>query len=454
MKQNNKLEYHIPLILAAILLSAVSIPMTAMPYCYSEASLMTDSIMYLNSNGLGLVYNNGYVEFPNFFALIYYGIAKILGTGAMMLHITAMAFSAISMIIAYKFGKFFFSVQAGVMSAALMCVQNVYMAQTGLVLPQMMLNACILGGMHLFFREKYLGSTILMTLAALTDISGVVASGILIIAYLRIQYRDWSSGKSVLLAMPIIIWIAVQSASLMVCGKFSMRYNGTSLSNFVENIYFVSAAQNRFAITGVILIVLIVNKIKKTTQYFVRDMGANSVMMILGLYICNSLTGNTESWNLAAISLLAVLAGCAISTLPISYPNKYIITCLLMVTSMASILTDHSVDDASVRYKTKIKVDLRTVNMIESSANEGDYVLCDQNFKRLISNPELGYAQGIKLTLLDITDDEGITESMADWAIYSNFDTLSTSIRESENLVKNSTIFINNYSNEIYKRKR
>ncbi len=436
------------------MLMAVAVPMITMPYCYSEASLMTDSIMYLKDNGLGLVYNNGYVEFPNLFALLYYGLAKILGTGALMMHITAMAFSALSIMIAYKFGKFFFSVQAGVMSAALMCVQNVYMAQTGLVLPQMMLNACILGGMHMFFREKYLGSTILMTLAALTDISGIMASGILIIAYLRIKYRDWSAGKSMLLAMPIIIWIAMQSASLMICGKFSMRYYQTSLANFAENIYFVSAAQNRFAITAIILIVLIVNKIKKTTQYFVRDMAANGVMMILGLYICNSLIDNTESWNLTSISLLAILAGCAISTLPISYPNKYIITCLLMVTSMASILTDMSVDDASVRYKTKIKVDMKTVNMIESSANDGDYVLCDGNFKRLISNPELGYAHGNRLTLLDMADDEGITESMADWAIYSNFDTLSTSIRESDILVKNSTIFINDYSNEIYKRKR
>ena len=453
MKQNNTLEFHIPLILALLMTAAGTLPMMDLPYCSSETELMTDSILYMKNNGLGLIYNNGYVEFPNIFAIIYYGIASLPGTGKLIMHITAAVFSVISIITAYKFGKFFFSVQAGVMSASIMCVQNVFMAQTGLVLPQMMLNACILGGFYLYFREKYLGCSIMMSLAAMTDITGLAAAAFLLVSYLKIKYREWSTGKNILLAVPIFLWVAYESASLIICGKLSIRYHDTSIDNFAENLYFIFADQFRFVISGLVVILFIINKLRKNTQYFVKDMGQNCIGMIAVIYICNSLIDNNQSWNLTTVSLLSVLAGCCISTIPISYQNKYIITCGLIIASLAGIFNDQNINDASIKYKNRIKVDMKTASMINESARDGEHILCDQYFKKIFSLPELGYITNNKLKVFDIDLTDEVCTSMADWAVASSGDTLSYQVREIGNLGKVSSVYMNGYCNEIYRKK-
>ena len=119
-----KLKFYIPLIIALATLLAISLPLLGLPYCYSETTLLSDSIFYMKNHGIGLVFNGENVELPDLFSLVYSLLAMIT-TNQIVLHLFAMVFPALAIYFAFQFGKFFFSVQGGVIAASIMTVQNV-----------------------------------------------------------------------------------------------------------------------------------------------------------------------------------------------------------------------------------------------------------------------------------------------------------------------------------------
>ncbi len=436
------------------LMSAVCVPLLSLPYCKSESQLMSEQIIYMQSNGIDLVFNNQYVELPNLFSVIFSQITQYISNNITIIHAISLVFSLLCVWVAYKFGKFFFSVQAGVMSAAIMTVQNVFLAQSGLCLPQMMLNACILGCMYMFFREKYGWCTLLGTLASLIDISGIACAVFVIVSYLKIKYKEWSMSKNLMLTIPIACWFVYESFSLILCGKLSMRTPDFDLRNFAENLYFIFADQYRFVISAILIVVIISNMISKNIQYFVREMAKHGVCLLILLYLINSALGNTPSWNLTAISLLAILTGCAISSLPISYYSKYMMACAIIAASSASLVFSHESNDAYVNYKSAVKVDKKTVELIEKHVEDNASIICDAHMRRIMSYYNLGYKNTYqKLTI--IKQDNDSTAASGNWAILNTADTSAAAIaiRQNGDFHKMTSIYTNGYQNEIFRKK-
>jgi len=445
-----RLKFYIPLIIAVAMLLAVSLPLLGLPYCYSETRLLGDSIFYMKDHGIGLVFNHGSVELPDFFSLMY-GILSMITTNQVALHLCAMVFPALAIYVAFQFGKFFFSVQGGVIAAAIMTVQNVFIAQSGLVLPSMMLNSCILGGFYLYFREKYKGCTVLMCMAALTDITGLVAAMLLLISYFRIKYKEWRMNDNLLMALPVALWIVYQAISLGVCGKFSIRHCDFSFANFAHNAWFIFIAQHRWAMTAVLLAVLAVNTVNKNMLYYVKEMAWKGAAMFGLLYLTNSVFSSDDGYSLVPISLMSVYTGCAIATLHTSYYSKYIVACAVMAAAALGITDRSSVGDAYVNYKSKVKVDMKTVDLLSASAKVYEPILCDQYLAKFISNSDYGYVS--RFTVLQCSSSESSIQPQ--WLIYSNFasDPHILLLREYETYEKKHTIYIGDCLNEIYCQK-
>ncbi|MCQ2251235.1 MAG: hypothetical protein MJZ66_09025 [Bacteroidales bacterium] len=452
MKQNSKIEFHIPLVIALALLCAVCIPLLQLPFCQSESQLFSDSIMYITNHGIGPVNNGKFVELPELFSLIFSQITTYITGDISILHAIAMISALMSIYVAYKFGKFFFSVQAGVMAASLMTVQNVFLAQSGLCLPQMMLNASILGSIYMFFREKYGWCTVLTCIATMIDITGLATSLFVIISYLRIKYKEWSSSKNVMLSIPIILWFLYELASLIICGRYSIRTISFSPMNFVDNLYFVFVDQYRFVVSAILLVAIISNLISKNIQYFVREMAKDGAWLLILLYLVNSCFSNQPGWNLTAVSLLAILTGCAISNLPISYYSKYIIACALMAVCSLSLLSRDKTNDGFVNYKSAVKVDKKTVELIEKHLEDGDRLMCDKHFERLLKRDYLGYRENkTDIVLMEPTSLPELKNKA--WAVINAADTTEAaqSIRQDPSFSKLTSIYVNGYMNEIYR---
>ena len=130
----NKLEYHIPLIITALMALAIKIPCFFIPLCYSEAQLYTDKVFSLKNSGLTTVFaSDGSVQLPDLFSVLTACFSRFVSSENVFLHTFSLIFAILSVITAYKFGKFFFSVYGGVISAALMTVQNVFLAQLAIL---------------------------------------------------------------------------------------------------------------------------------------------------------------------------------------------------------------------------------------------------------------------------------------------------------------------------------
>ena len=443
-----KLKFYIPLIIAAAMLLAVTLPVLGLPYCYSEVQLLGDSVFYMKNHGIGLVFNGETVELPDLFSLIFSLFARI-STNPIWLHALAMIFPALTIWIAFQFGKFFFSVQGGVIGAAIMTAQNVFLAQSGLILPNMMLNVCILGGVYLFFREKYKGCTALMCAATLTDITGLIAACYLLIAYYRLKYREWKMNENLLMALPVALWFVYQAISLGICGKFSMRHCDFSFMNFAHNAWFIFIAQHRWAMTAVLLAVLAVNTVNKNMLYFVKEMAWKGAAVFGLLYVTNSIMSADESSCLVPISLMAIYTGCAISTLHTSYYSKYIVACAVIAAAALGVTQRNSINDSYVNYKSKVKVDTKTADLLAASAKSYEPILCDKFFNKILSNSDYHYIDN--KTFLKCGEDRHYYI----WLIDSNFapDPHVLLLRDDEAFEKKHTIYIGDCQNEIYRRK-
>lgn len=452
MKMNYKIKFYIPLIIAVAMLLAVTLPVLGLPYCYSETQLLGDSIFFLKNSGIGLVFNHDTVELPDLFSLVFSLFARFVSCKPIVLHLFAMVFPALAIVAAYKFGKFFFSVQAGVIAASIMVVQNVFLAQSGLVLPIMMLNVCILGGLYFFFRERYGLCVVLMCAATLTDIIGLAASVYLLVSYFRIKYREWTMNNSLLMALPIALWLVYQFVSLEVCGRFSIRHLDFSLQNFVENAWFVFIAQHRWAMTAVLVAVLAVNIVNKNMLYFVKEMAWKGTAMFVLMFVTNSVMSPVQSWNLVPISIFAVFTGCAISTLHTSYYSKYIVACAIIAVSALGVTQRKSVSDAYVNYKSKVKVDKKTVELVVKKYDENTCILCDKYFAKYLTNKNFGYVDGAML--YDCIPPSETTK-IPQIAIYSSFapDARLILLRDDVAYEKKHTIYIGEYEDEILQKK-
>ncbi|MBQ1696543.1 MAG: hypothetical protein II075_01525 [Bacteroidales bacterium] len=444
-----RLKFYIPLIIAVAMLLAVTLPVLGLPYCYSETQLLGDAVFYMKNHGIGLVFNEENVELPNLFSLLF-SILAMMTTSPTVLHLFALIFPAMSIYIAFQFGKFFYSIQGGVIAASVMTVQNIFLAQSGLVLSNMMLNVCILGGVYFFFREKYKGCTAFMCVAALTDITGLIVAVYLLMSYYRIKYKEWDMNSNLLMALPVALWFVYQGVSLAVCGKFSIRHSDFSFMNFAHNAWFIFIAQHRWAMTAVLIAVLAVNTVNKNMLYYVKEMAWKGATIFGLLYVTNSIMSAEESSCLVPVSLMAIYTGCAISTLHTSYYSKYIVACAIMAAAALGVTDHESVSDAYVNYKSKVKVDRKTVELVADRAKSYEPILCDKYFARYISSSDYGYIDGS--TLLHNAEQNDILPPQ--WLIYSDFAPSARLIllREDETYEKKHTIYIGDYETEIRHR--
>jgi len=110
-----------------------------------------------------------------------------------------------------------------------------------------------------------------------------------------------------------------------------------------------------------------------------------------------------------------------------------------------------SVTDAYVNYKSKVKVDLKTIELISNRAKAYEPILCDKYITKYITYKDFGYIN--ETTLLRCSEPSDVIQPQ--WLIYSDFapDAHLRLLREYETYEKKHAIYIGEYENEIYRMK-
>lgn len=364
-----------------------------MPMCYSEAQVYTDKIFALQNSGLAVVFaSDGSVQLPDLFSVIAALFARFVSQDNVFLHTFSLIFAVLSVITAYKFGKFFFSIYGGVISAALMTVQNVFLAQTGLVLPQMALNFLVLTALYCYFREKFAWCSLLLSLAVLIDILGFLTSIFILSAYYKEKSnREWKLSTNIALCLPVAIWFIYQFLSVNICGTLSIRGFDFDVNNLLNILNFTFVEQFRFVLTVALLTSALIIKFSKDTDFYAGDILKTAGIYFGFILVLGSLFKADESFNLLLVSILAIMTGCSISVLNINFRYKYLITCGLIIVFAVDTFSEEKYTDAYLSYKDKIETDKKTVSILTDKLQGGEVIFCDKYFKMFLEHSSLGY---------------------------------------------------------------
>ena len=130
------------------------------PYFWDELGVYTKAALYMYDHQIGLMpsvlppdLSRGHpLLFTAIFAIGY----KILGPHVWAGHLIALTFSCCLLIVLYKLGETFFDKPIALVSCLLLVVQPVFIAQSSMVLPEIMLALFCLLSLYSYLRNRYL----------------------------------------------------------------------------------------------------------------------------------------------------------------------------------------------------------------------------------------------------------------------------------------------------------
>jgi 4-amino-4-deoxy-L-arabinose transferase-like glycosyltransferase len=134
----------------------------------------------------------------------------ILGPHVWVGHLTALLFSCGLLFLLYRFTKDFFGRQTAMLACMMLAVQPVFIAQSSMVLPEIMLAFFCTAALYAYLRDKYILLALFSTLAILVKETAVVLPCCIgMIEFATVLRKGFDKGKVIkfcLICMPLAAW--------------------------------------------------------------------------------------------------------------------------------------------------------------------------------------------------------------------------------------------------------
>ena len=365
--------------------------MFVLPFSYSETEFLSQNIF--SDNGLELQLFAHKV--PNIPALIYYLIFNILGANITVIRATAAVFAIIGVFVVFKLGNFFFGKQAGIFSATILIVQNIFLAQFATVKPEMINAVLLISALYCFLREKYRTMCIWLVLAVNINISGILAILFLLTSFLIRRNNSNKSQSLVFFLIPIVTSATAELVNLIMYGELSVLKDFISndfASKLIEETSFVFVLQQRLSIALIFVIAIITAALQHQIETFeIKNYVYAAVFMIL--IIISETAFDTDLCPLiTAVMLLAIITGAAFASINIFYVYKYIIISILIICFAIFAARSRNISCEYISHTHQTETDLRAVRYITENISPNDTIMCSKSFYKMLNNKYLGYS--------------------------------------------------------------
>ncbi|HXH19859.1 MAG TPA: glycosyltransferase family 39 protein [Chitinophagales bacterium] len=148
-----------------------------LPCFWDEAWSYAPAVSYMYKNGLGLLPGTIPPDMARGHPLLFYFLAatwaKLFGNTIFSLHVFSLAVSVSLLSVVYYLGSRISAI-AGVAAVMLLCVQPVFLAQAGLLLPEVLLTLFVLLSLACWLNENNPGFILSATCLLLTKESGII----------------------------------------------------------------------------------------------------------------------------------------------------------------------------------------------------------------------------------------------------------------------------------------
>lgn len=356
----------------------------SLPYFWDELGVYSQAADYQCSHAISLVPNSVPPELsrghPLLFTFINSIPLRIFGSHFFVAHVFNLAIAVLLLTAFYlKISKHFNRLSA-FSSAILLAVQPVFLAQSGLVIPEITVSLFGFLALVFFYEEKYFLYILSGSLVVLTKESGLVVPAA-VLAFLFFQMLISESYRSKFLFTKLIssvIPFFVFGIFLLIQKQqngwyfFPYHYNHLTINfetiqlQFLEFFDFVFWAQGRYWWIKILLIApmlaLINNRLNK--ESFKKSVVPLFLIFILGFFLFSSLSFFMERYVLIVIVIAALLVGVSLETI---FRNGILV---LTATTLLSCVAIQYLEEVKFNYDFDLGYK-REINTLKSAI---DYV--------------------------------------------------------------------------------
>jgi len=210
-----------------------------LPYYWDELGVYAPSALYLLDNGISMMPSALDPEFsrghPMLCAFLYSCWMKIFGVKLTTVHLFSLIISLSTVLVTFLFGKEKNNARTGFWAASLLLVQPVFMAQSMMVLPEMMLAFFLILAVYFAHKKWWIAYFMSAALAILTKETGIVLPVALMASTVLMSFgekREFNLVKRLsIFGAPLLVFVLFLIVQRIQNGWFLFPYH-TDLMSF------------------------------------------------------------------------------------------------------------------------------------------------------------------------------------------------------------------------------
>ncbi|WP_420208706.1 ArnT family glycosyltransferase [Candidatus Electronema sp. JC] len=295
------------------------------PYFWDELGVYSRAALYMFDHQISMMPNAIPPELsrghPLLCTVIFAIGYRIFGPHVWAGHFVALLFSCGLLLVLYRLARDLFSHEVGLLACALLAVQPVFIAQSSMVLPEIMLAFFCTASIHAYLKERFLQVALFSILAIMTKETAVVLPvcfglHILLLMIWQRKIDKDSLTKLGLISAPLFAWGIFLAVQKLQNGWFFFPLHSDYVSFSIADIYprlfyylsFIFKGQGRYLWSVVIILTTTIFLIKNSGEiknYSVwRMTEQQSKILLFIVYIAVSLAVSSLNFHLARYILM------------------------------------------------------------------------------------------------------------------------------------------------------
>jgi 4-amino-4-deoxy-L-arabinose transferase-like glycosyltransferase len=382
-----------------------------LPYFWDELGVYSQCAVYQVHHGISLLPASLPPELsrghPLLFTFLNALVMKFLGTGVWVGHSFELLVSILLLCAVYYYAGRYFNRLTALVSVVLLVSQPLFLAQSALIVPEVMLALFLFLGLASYYEGKYFLFGVYASLAMLTKESAIVlptaVMGYSIIQYLLFRNRQEAFKLSSLIFtfLPYLTFGVFLLVQKQQNGWYFFPYHVEGMSfdlnqirdKFLHFFNFITWAQGRYWWMKFFLIAaaigLLTNKISRAG---LRD----NFLLLLGVFatgflLFSSLNYYMERYVTVLLVVAAIITGVSITTI---FYNKWlclVATLFLVVVALLHFEEHTFNNDFDMGYRRQLNSIKLAVDYIENLPEKNKCVYGNFPVYSAVNFPESGY---------------------------------------------------------------
>lgn len=377
------------LVALCVLVIALKCQDMNLPKYWDEAFPYSYAIGYMSEAGPSLRADAAPTHYTRGHPLLYHFLQatwnKVAGGRLWVERLLPLLFSLLSVVFTFLLGKKLFNASVGIGAAALLVVQNTFLAQAAFQLPESLLMLTLLGVLYFYVTEKMGWMTVLACCFLFTKEPAVILLALLFVYHFFIRLRRESLVERIGASWYFVVPVALNL--LFFLDQYSLHgwllfpeHTGlvslapAEITNRLSRYFtylFIYVGRNGLFFLSLICTGIIVYKSRATGYRFPKGHHVSLMLILLiGFLLFSSINFYSNRYMLCMFPLISLLASAAFyyakPGIKLLHPLLVVVT---SVTCLYFSLTNLKDSDHSMGYSNAVRTQLAAIRFLKAEVD-------------------------------------------------------------------------------------